>query len=705
MSNRRSLSVQSKLLAAFVLLTIAGITVLTAVGYVTARDSLTASAERQLLGLQRSKAGIVKAMLGSMRNEVLALSASDVVTQAAVALRGAHRELAGAAVTPEMTEAVTRFHVEEYDPAVAKNLAITPAEHWSLPTSPTEWYLQYHYLVKAPKPYGVSRPLASPTDTSGYGTALTQVQAKLGPFMKRLGFQNVLLVDPETLDVFYSYEESAVLGTNLAKGPYASTNFAALARSLSKSKDVDDYRVSDFEEYRPRLGAPGAFIGSAVFEGPRIAAVLLLRFRLEPIADALSGGRQWEADGLGKTGEVYLFGPDQTMRTDSRFLIEDPKAFIQTLRQSRLTSRTADAVERLNTTILTVPVMHEAARAALRGQSGLMNIDDYRGVDSLMAYGPVDLDSLRWGVIAKINRSEAMAPLVAYTRRSVAVGGALALLASVVALFMAAALTRPIGALVGAARRVAQGTLDVQVEVAPDDEYRELGEAFNDMVRSLRDSRADLDTQVEENERLLQSLLPASAAAQVRGGTSETPQSFADVTVAHINLIGLDPLAHELGEDRAMTLLSDVVGALDEAAEQQGVEKVRTIGASYLAASGLSLERPDHTARMVEFAREAVRIVRRFNTERQTSLVAEIRINAGPVIGGLIGRRKFIYDLWGDTVRLTRRIEFDGQTPIVVTRPVYERVRELVPFGPPTQAEIPGIGTVELFPVLDQGVA
>ena len=82
MSNRRAFSVQSKLLAAFVLLTIAGITVLTGVGYLTARQSLTASAERQLLGLQRSKAGIVKSMLTSMRNEVLAFSASDAVTAA-----------------------------------------------------------------------------------------------------------------------------------------------------------------------------------------------------------------------------------------------------------------------------------------------------------------------------------------------------------------------------------------------------------------------------------------------------------------------------------------------------------------------------------------------------------------------------------------------------------------------------------------------
>jgi class 3 adenylate cyclase len=705
MSNRRAFSVQSKLVASFVLLTIAGIAVLTGVGYLSARQSLKSSAERQLMGLQRSKAGIVKAMLTSMRNEVLAFSASDAIVAAAVTMRSAHRDLQAAVVTPQMTEAVKRFHLEEYDPAVGRNLAITPAPGWSLPTNKGEWYLHYHYLVQAPKPYGQRRMLASSTDTSRYGAALAPVQAKLGPLLNRLGFENIMLVDPETLEVFYNYEESAILGTNLANGPYASTNFAAVARALSSSKNVDDYRVGDFEEYRPKLGMPGAFIGSPVFDGSRMVAVLLLRFRIEPIEDALSGGRQWEAEGLGKTGEVFLLGPDQTMRSNSRFLIEDPKGFIETLRRSRLTTRTADAVERLQTTILTVPVTDDAGRAALRGQTGLMAVEGYRGVEALMAYGPVDLDSLRWGVIAKIDRQEAMLPLTAYTRRAVAVGGALALLASVVALFMAAALTRPIAALVDGARRVAKGTLDVQVDVAPDDEYRELGEAFNEMVRNLRDSREDLDRQVQENERLLQSLLPASAAAQVRGGTSETPQSFADVTVAHINLIGLDALSRELGEDRAMALLSDVVGGLDEAAEQHGVEKVRTIGASYLAASGLSLERPDHTARMVEFAREVVRIVRRFNAERRTNLGAEIRINAGPVIGGLIGRRKFIYDLWGDTVRLARRIESDGHASIVVTKPVYERVRELVPFGPPMQTEVQGIGTIDLYAVLEEGTA
>ena len=100
---------------------------------------------------------------------------------------------------------------------------------------------------------------------------------------------------------------------------------------LRNSQNVDDYRVADFEAYYPALGEPRAFVATPVFDGPRMIAIMVLRLPIEPISKALSGNRQWEAEGLGKTGEVYLLGPDQTMRTDSRFLIEDRAAFLATL--------------------------------------------------------------------------------------------------------------------------------------------------------------------------------------------------------------------------------------------------------------------------------------------------------------------------------------------------------------------------------------
>jgi hypothetical protein len=137
MSPGRAFSVQSKLLVAFVVLTMATIAVLTTVGYFTARQSLTDGAERHLVSLQRSKAGVVKTMLTSLRNDVLALSAADVVVRSAVDARAAYHDLAGATVTPEMTEAVKRFYAEEFEPAVAKHLAVVPAEGASLPTTPS----------------------------------------------------------------------------------------------------------------------------------------------------------------------------------------------------------------------------------------------------------------------------------------------------------------------------------------------------------------------------------------------------------------------------------------------------------------------------------------------------------------------------------------------------------------------------------------
>ena len=166
MSPRRALSVQSKLLLAFVALTVAAIGVVSWVGYLTARRSLTASVQQHLVTLQRSKATTIRNMLTATRNEVLAISDSEGIHRTAVVMRAAYRGLAGVAVTPEMTDAVRRFHLEEYSPAVAKQLSVAPAEGWSLPTSPEEWYLHYHYLVQAPRPYGASRPLESGTDTS-----------------------------------------------------------------------------------------------------------------------------------------------------------------------------------------------------------------------------------------------------------------------------------------------------------------------------------------------------------------------------------------------------------------------------------------------------------------------------------------------------------------------------------------------------------
>ena len=676
------------------------------IGYVSARESLRAASERELMGLQRSKTAMVQNILKSARNEVLSLSASQC-------------------------------HDERRPGTVGGVPAARPRARHPGDAGGGQTFLQRGVRAGADETLGdrSARRQPSADDADGLVPPLPlhrdraeavrrETYQPLGHRQERLraGGRPACCLNYRAPSIGSSRETSpwwtprpstcsSVSNSPPFWAPTWSTvpmrrarcrnscSACAIRRTWTTTEWPISRRITRHLAIRKPLSR------TPVFDGPRMIAIMVLRLPIEPISKALSGNRQWEAEGLGKTGEVYLLGPDQTMRNDSRFLIEDRAAFLATLRRSTLTSRTVDTVDKLGTTILTVPVDHEAARAALRGETGVMAIPDYRGIPALMAYGPVDLDSLRWGVIAKIDEAEAMAPLGDYAKRVLTWGVGLSLLATLMALLLAKVLTRPISALVRAAKQVSQGALDVRVEVIATDEYRELGEAFNEMVASLRTNRAELDRQVLENERLLVSLLPASGAAHVRDGNAEARQSFADVTVAYVNLVGFESLSPELGEDDSMALLSDIVAACDEAAEQHGVEKVRTIGSSYLAVSGLSVERPDHTARMVDFAREVVRIVKRFNAERGVRLVAEIGINAGPVIGGLVGRRKFIYDLWGDTVKLARGIESDGKTSILVTRAVYERVRDLVPFGVGDQSRCARHGPVELFSLLDEATA
>ena len=696
----RQFSLQTRLIAFILLLLLTSVGVVAGLGYASARSSLKAAALAQLQGVQTSRVKLVSTLLQATRNEVLALSGLPEVGQMSAELRAGYRALGDTPPDAATRAAVTAFYTRDFAPALSRGIDATVEPEDFLPASNAGWRAQAAYVVPSARPYTGSQPLPTGSDSTSYGRTVEDTHARLGDILRRFGFENLLLIDPDTLEVFFSYQANAALGTSLETGPYASSNLAEAARALRRTQNVDDYRMSDFEFYRPALGKPRAFIATPVFDGNRLVAIMALRLGTTQIEAALSN------DGMGKTGEVFLIGPDKRLRTESRFMQEDPKAFVAGLRSSKLTTHTVDKIERLGTAVLLAPQLGEASDAALTGRTGVDDDDvDYRGEPVFTAYGPVDLDSLRWAVIAQVDQKEALAPVRAYAAQALAAAVGLCLLGSLVAIAYASRITRPISALAAAAERVGQGDSDAEVSPPKDPELRALGDSLNRMIRSLRAQKAEVEAQAQESERLLESLLPASGAAQMREGGHDTPRSFADVTVAFVNLFGLDDLALTLGEEAALNLLSDMVGAFDEVAEGLGVEKVRTIGSSYLAASGLSAERPDHTLRMVEFAREAVRIVRRFNAERGLELVAEVGINTGPVTGGLVGRRRFIYDLWGDTVRLARGIVSDGETSIQVTKSVRDRVQDLVDFGPAVPTEIKGMGRIELYPLIEAGTA
>ena len=687
MSLFNRLSIQSKMILLLLAVSLASIAVMSWIGYRTAREALMQSARDRLQGVRVAKTTTLKAMLESLRDQVVSISDSKAVIEGMRAFRAAHRELGAATLTPEENAKLDAFYRDYFIPELDKNVEGTPVVEQYLPTRPSERYLQYHYTAANPHPYGEKQELdAAPGDTTAYGQTHADLHKFFARAVKIFGFEDMMLVDADTLDIIYSYEKTSELGTNLENGPYANTLLGSKVRAMRQQKDRDDFKIVDFEPYRPNFGRPMGFAISPIFDGAQMTGMLLLQFPIDNFNKVLTGDFRWKEEGMGETGETYLVGPDGTMRSRSRFMYSDPKGFIEALRRSSIPTSVVDQIARQGNVLCFLPVDSPAAEAALNGQSGIMETTDYRGEKVLSAYGPLELDSLRWGVLAEMDMTEVEAPVRAFARRVVISAAALALAVTLVALLVANMLTRPLRQLAEGARRLGAGETDVRVDVKSQDEFGELATVFNDMSANIKSQKEKLERQIQENQELLHSILPASAVAQRREGDEKANREFADVTVLFAEVIGMEEFSARAGETKALALLGDLIAAIDEAAEKSGIEKVKTIGGSYLAVCGLSVHRPDHARRVVQFAQEMARIVAIFNRDEDAGLSLAVGINSGPVVGGVVGRRKFLYDLWGDTVTIARRLAGGEGAAIRVTSSVHNRLGDQFTFRGPIKA-------------------
>ena len=190
-----------------------------------------------------------------------------------------------------------------------------------------------------------------------------------------------------------------------------------------------------------------------------------------------------------------------------------------------------------------------------------------------------------------------------------------------------------------------------------------------------------LRTEQERSEQLLLNILPRPIAERLKEGQRTIADVFPDVTVLFADLVGFTRMSEQLPPAELVAMLNKIFSMFDQLAEKHGLEKIKTIGDEYMAASGLPMPRPDHAEAMAEMALDMLAVIERFNAKRNRGVRIRIGMNCGPVTAGIIGTKKFAYDLWGDTVNIASRMESHGiANAVQVTEATYKRLRHKYAF-------------------------
>lgn len=688
----------AKLFATLLLLGAGAVIVTGVIGYFQARDALEKSVFDQLTSARETKKRQIETYFDNIRADLRLLATSRMVVDMTREFRTAVEKLDRDGAPPEVRKRVSDWYATDYLPYMTTLLGRELSTSDYLPDGGAPYYLQYHYIIKNPNPRERRRLL----DDAGDGSEFTKLHTIYHPLMREaattVGFFDLKVVEPKSGRLVYTVQKEVDLGTSLQSGPYRRSNIAAAAARCAEAADRSAICLEDFAPYAPSRGAPLAFMAAPIIDGGTVIGVLIAQLSNEEIDNVVTGGRRWRQEGLGDTGEAYLVGPDHLVRSAPRAFYEKRAVYFAELKSVGTPDEEIAAIKRYASPVLHQRIDTEATRAALAGVEGTGAIIGYRGVPTLASWGPLAISGVNWGLVAKIDTAEAFAPIDQLRRNLLLVGAIAVLIVAATAAWLSRALLGPLRELTVGVKRFAAGDYGASVPVRTADEIGRLCSAFNGMVEDLRNKDVEIQNKNRENEELLLNVLPAPIANRLRGGEAGIADGFAEVTVSFADIVGFTQLTSDMPPQDVVTLLNGLFTRFDAAAQELEIEKIKTVGDAYMAVCGLPLPATDHAERMVHMAIRMVHITREHAIKHNAPLRIRVGINTGPVVAGVIGKSKYIYDLWGDTVNLASRMEAGGvPDSIQVTRAVYERLKGQFAFEARGAIEVKGKGQVEAW--------
>jgi signal transduction histidine kinase len=328
---------------------------------------------------------------------------------------------------------------------------------------------------------------------------------------ERFGYQDLFLVNAISGNIVLSVGERIPSGTNLLSPSFRGSGIASAFLSALADSVSGHGSLIDFAPYEPMGFKPAGFIASAVVLHGKRAGVLIVQLSIDEINNVMTSSRNWQQEGLGRTGETYIVGEDFRMRSDSRFYIQDPEEYVTKIRKSTADSSIASAILSRSTSILLQEVRTEAAREALNGVTDTRIIDDYRGVSVLSSFTPLAVPGVHWVMVSEIDANEAFHPVFELRERLIFLSLALLLGAVTVGMVISRSISRPILSLARDAETFGRGDLSHRSGLDTADEIGFLGQTFNRMASAVMEKTGQMQEEILERKRTEQLLQESHA--------------------------------------------------------------------------------------------------------------------------------------------------------------------------------------------------
>lgn len=488
----RLLGIRTRVLIVVVILAVAPVLAASTLIYTQASKQLEKDSYTRLTAIRELKGQQIERYFRMVFGQAREKAATPEIASALLAFRSAVDALrADGAPGDEVDQLLRRHYVNAYLPELNANRA-EPRELRELwPGTGPARRLQAHALARRQGMEEELNPLGNGAGGQAYRQALARHDRLLTTYSDTFGYHDLLLVDHLSGTIVYSTAGEPDLGTSLLDGPYRDSSLAEVVWAAARASGPD-VRLTDFRPYAPSLDRHALFAVTPVYDGTEKVGVLALKVPGDVIDEIMTSKGQWERVSQGATGETYLVGADYTLRSQSRFLVQDREAYLDQIRRIGLPEATVTQIERYGSSVGLQPAKTLGVQQAMAGQTGELRFKDYRGVEVLSAFGPLDISGVHWVIVSEIDAAEALGPVAALGTATRGFALTLASVALLIGFALYRSILGPLEQLTEDARLLAQGRLNHAVRHKGRDELEALAEHLESMRNRLQEQEEQL---------------------------------------------------------------------------------------------------------------------------------------------------------------------------------------------------------------------